>query len=520
MSNEKEIFDALVRIGLLPPAIGDASVLASCEDANLLPAIVKLWRESVARQRKTLEIRSEKIFQWLEAGNERGAALTIGVPSVAKPVVDEWLGTRLVWWPKGIPHGRRIGLVSSRLTRDLDSWDHWFTLLRAACSKLNATGDVLVTSESTAAAPFVERAAELFGLSILKIEMPRSNRTDVEKWFRDVIREESSADVPQFRVVVSPPLVNSDVDKETPIRDRALLALSDCVYVFHVRSGGNLQRLLERQLRERDAWPPGSVFVAVDNQKDGSAAKSLLDAGAVGWLVSTEENADAESRPSENAKAKTFQDGPTTRSRPAPIIEIPDAADWPYLTHWTRRRTGPWPDQSEADFLDDLILNRRDRDHSALAALARIIHERRLRASREAVRGVAAVTSFTAVPLGELVNLRVYRAHRGRWDFERYGICLRREWLKGLGAWPVCYGGKDDFGQLDETEKTFFQLRKSKTRRGDIDWTVEREWRVLGDVELRKLPADTAFVFVPSREEAAVIAAISPWPVAVIQAGD
>jgi hypothetical protein len=46
--------------------------------------------------------------------------------------------------------------------------------------------------------------------------------------------------------------------------------------------------------------------------------------------------------------------------------------------------------------------------------------------------------------------------------------------------------------------------------------TAESELRHSGNVALDQLPDDAAFVFVSSEDEAERVAAISPWPVAVV----
>jgi hypothetical protein len=51
-----------------------------------------------------------------------------------------------------------------------------------------------------------------------------------------------------------------------------------------------------------------------------------------------------------------------------------------------------------------------------------------------------------------------------------------------------------------------------------MDWSIEREWRYLGELDLRGLPGEAAFLFVPTRAEAESLAAVSPWPIAVLAA--
>ena len=141
----------------------------------------------------------------------------------------------------------------------------------------------------------------------------------------------------------------------------------------------------------------------------------------------------------------------------------------------------------------------------------------RLIATGQAIRAGARVVSFTAIPLAELDRRRVFRPHRGRWDFEPYGIAIRQCWLERRGARPVRYGDEAMWTRLTASQRPFFQYSKT---RGDgdhtTDWSEEREWRYPGDVDLSCLTHDDALLFVPSRGEAEVLARISPWPVTVV----
>ena len=258
-------------------------------------------------------------------------------------------------------------------------------------------------------------------------------------------------------------------------------------------------------------WPAASVYIALGSDLVRTEiADELLEHGAVGWVVPGAIGARSHAA---GGAATT-----ATRTPPGRIVPVPDADDWPYLTHCTRRCEGPWPEQDEADHIDDLILGRPAGDHSALAALTRILSQQRLVATSSAIRGTTPVVSFTAVPLAELGRLRVFRPHRGRWDFEPYGVCLRRDWLERYGARHVLYGDERRWDELSPDDRPYFQMRT--TRRpadgGRIDWTVEDEWRVVGDVDLSKIPRHAALVFVPDRVEAEMVAEFSHWPVAVV----
>ena len=112
--------------------------------------------------------------------------------------------------------------------------------------------------------------------------------------------------------------------------------------------------------------------------------------------------------------------------------------------------------------------------------------------------------------------LRTFRAHRGRWDFEPYGICIRQSWLEQHGVRPVRYGNSALWDELTESQRPFFQLRRSGRQR-QIDWSVEREWRHVGDLDLTNLPRDAAFLFVPTVEEAKWLSSQSRWQVIALQ---
>src|SRR5437764_11844560 len=104
------------------------------------------------------------------------------------------------------------------------------------------------------------------------------------------------------------------------------------------------------------------------------------------------------------------------------------------LTHTTRSCAGPWPGESFEAYADSLLNSQDSADHSSLGALRRIVKQRRLIASALTIRAGYKVVSFTAMPLSDLPSLHQYRPHRVRWDFEPYGICIRRQWLIEHGA--------------------------------------------------------------------------------------
>jgi hypothetical protein len=185
-----------------------------------------------------------------------------------------------------------------------------------------------------------------------------------------------------------------------------------------------------------------------------------------------------------------------------------------YLLHWTRRNHGPWPGETVAKYLDDLILDAPAANHDRTSTLCRILVTRRLVASKQLTRDSTPVVCFSGVRADQLCQLRTFRSHVGRWDFETIGIAIRKSFVERLGGRPVIYGDEMTWAALDPPDRPYFQVSHSISKSGGMnDWTREQEWRVVGDVDLRQIKPDEAFLFVSSPSEAQEVARYSRWPV-------
>lgn len=512
------IWQALVDAKLVPQdSAGAALAGPEAWGRDLLSEIVRAWTRHRDNSRRSAKGQADKRLQILRSHHQRGAKLTWGTSDRDQELFCRWLGERLAWWPRGVTPGRRIGLVSSRLGHNLDRRKSWFAVLRTACMKLDPQREVLLTAHSTTTDRFIGRCGQLFGLRVLRINITDDASTSLERWAARTVLADATDDASCDLVSLSPPLPSSREGSETtsicdlPARDRAVVVLSDRLVALNVRAHGHLDGLLRMRLNE-SRFPPAGVHLALGpGLVPKELAGALMDLGAIGWYVfNTFGQLDDASPP-------PWSQVDTPHRHPAPVISLDRVSDRPYLAHCTRRRRGPWPDENESDFLDNLILDRAGADHSALAALWRIVRSGRLIASSDIVRGETAVVSFTAVPLAEIHRLHTFRSHLGRWDFEPYGICIDREWLEQQGARPVVYGDENEWKALGVEDRAFFQKRKSKSAAGrGMDWTSEREWRHVGDISLDEIPDDAALLFVPSESDAKHLARISRWTVAVV----
>ena len=113
---------------------------------DLLPLLIEAWRRVEANNsHKSTQWHPSPLRIWLEEQREQGARLTVGLADLKNDALDRWLGPRLAWWPRGLPHGRRVGIVSSRVGRNLDEQGNWFSALRTVCAKLDPRFDLILT---------------------------------------------------------------------------------------------------------------------------------------------------------------------------------------------------------------------------------------------------------------------------------------------------------------------------------------------------------------------------------------
>lgn len=364
---------------------------------------------------------------------------------------------------------RRIAIVMSRLPRLIDPKAPWLGGLRAALRRVHHEEATLFVVDGTAGSGIVRRGAERLGIAIERIEVPDDAITS------------SAGDQPGF---------------DLPHRDRIQLETADCLIALEVRTNGNIHRAMRLALQQHRQV----VLVDLPGLQSRAVRDELLSLGATLWQPETTE---------QSAWTAPASCDVTVTNPVCEIVAIPSSAEWVYLTHTTRACAGPWPGQDSNEYMDSLFDGSADADHSTIAALERIIRERRLIASSQMIRGGSAMVCFTAVPLVDLPAIRQFRNHRTRWDFEPYGLCIRHQWLKDRGVRSAIYGDDAVWQSMTDGDRPYFQF----TSQSGIDWTVEREWRHQGDLDLSNLAADDALLFVPRHADVVRLAPWSPWPI-------
>jgi hypothetical protein len=371
-----------------------------------------------------------------------------------------------------------VAVVTSRLRRLVTRDEPWLAGLRSVLRKIVTDGSHIVVGHATAGAGFVLRGATRLGIPARTI-------------------------LPQHE---APP--GGD---DLPVSDRRVMAEADVVYVLGIRPGGNQHRLLRGRLRSSSG---PVILVDLPGLRPDSVTADLCDAGALMWQPGLDQCRPFD-RPAHSSGyvATGGEDLPDVHL----IVPGPQRDDWTLLSHTTRSCPGPWPDESFDQYADSLWESHRDADHSPLGTLRRIVTQKRLIASAAMNRGGHAVVSFTSCPLETLPALHQFRPHRVRWDFEPFGIALSREWLLKRGVRPVYYGDEQGWQSLAEPDRPFFQLARGES---GIDWTVEREWRHRGDLDLEGLTADEVLLFVPDFAAAKSLREVTDWPITLWPGSD
>jgi hypothetical protein len=436
---------------------------------------------------------------------------------------------RFLWAPRGIPQKRRVGFVSSRLGHQLDELPEWFDALRTICSRIDRDREAVALTHKTAGFEFIRRAAYLFGVDRLEVHI--AEKLSLENWLLGIgSLEFDDTDGECFPIWISPPderLSSASVDQQAGAelrcddRDSIHCHFCQTIHALMIRKNGQAKQAIEQRLSGADA---GQVTILVNAdpklnspellselQKQGAVLHFLIDKNSASATASRDDNC--------AVKQDLVTDASTGQSdSPHDFIQLDSPAKLPqgnWLTHCTRRRIGPWPDESPESFMDDLLFRRVGAQHDKLAALCRILRTGKLFATSDFVRGETAVVSFSANPLEQLLKQRTFRAHLARWDFEPYGISIQQGYLSALGTRPVIYGDETCFESLAENKKSLFQKIQPDRPHAE-SWRAENEWRHIGDLELQQIPADKVFAFVPTREEAAFVQTLTNIEVLVV----
>lgn len=431
---------------------------------------------------------------------------------------------------------QRLAIVSSRLSLRLDLEQRWFDLLRTSVLHAVDEKHSVVVVRGTATSETVSRAAALFGVPMVECQLSDQevgNNDTVKKWLDACVRESEVRNVsqrdgiPVFRIWISPRCIEGNEEShegqsgDPSEADSVAFRVATRTVVLNCRRGGNIHSTIRNHIRQqRNIHCP--VIVATDAMQSLYSDDEIHN-GCVPWIVDPARNTDTAPaltpaflvNANVNANESLFKLSRQPRDQASVRLSQDDPLSAPHdwLCHWTRPAQGPWPEEARDDFLDQLILGCPSADRSALAAVLRMISTGRLKASSLGIRGSHAVVSLTAVPLAEFRQRRIFRKHRHRFDFEPFGIAIRRTCLESIGVRPVIYGTDTEWNKLDEDARPFFQKATRDSSTSNLD---EQEWRVHGDIPLACFGADDVIIFTDLAEQQSMLQQCTKWRVIIV----
>lgn len=119
---------------------------------------------------------------------------------------------------------------------------------------------------------------------------------------------------------------------------------------------------------------------------------------------------------------------------------------------------------------------------SALDNLLWILEDKVVRGSTRMIGGGQRGVCLFDAPPHELGHLLTPRNRR---RYEPFGIAVDKRYAFSMGARPVIYMPSAEAAAILEEDEMWRVVSIDMTRNPPIDWTFEREWRVLGDLPLK-----------------------------------
>lgn len=389
-------------------------------------------------------------------------------PEWIDPAITKWIGERQYFYqPFCNPPAKSVALVSSQLARPLYQQPEWFASFKLCLITHIKTNKVILTCPKTTTYRFLKAYARKHSIRLASVTICQS----ISQWNRK-IRDDSVAQ--PLECLVSP---QTNIQQEIPasivrlpIRDRVLIGGAHQVQVINCRRNSKTQTLLDWRQR-----PVSHCGIDNSHMLDPSLHREQFP-------------------------------------NPTPPVNLPPVPKWigrnGSLAHWTRAANGPWPQQSEDSWHNQLIDGDSLANHSELATLLNIISKQCLLSSSHTIRGSHQVVCLTSVPLGQWNRFHVYRPHLRRWDFCPYGLVFSPAAVQRIRARQVRYGDESLWNSLSDRDRPFFQAIDC-----NVDWQVEKEYRVLGDLTLQSFSNQEIVFFTKTEAEALCLLQHSRWPV-------
>jgi hypothetical protein len=373
-------------------------------------------------------------------------------------------------------------VLNSRKSRTVSPQDHWINITKELVSSAMEHGSAIASSYGNLPYSLVTCLAKGFPVilacdDVLPFMDSEPKAAQFLSAYGDLFRSRQTLFISSFPPGRVPARANRLAE-----RDHVVAALSSVLMVGEVKPGGNMFKILEIASRRKIKiieFHPDEVHAHKEHEAKGTIRGQRF----------------GQSSPQQSGRATARSKGP----RWPDFAEL--GSDRSYLIHYTRSCPGPWPGQTMAEYCRSLIDAAAGSGHTSFDTLQRILEEKLVRASHRLTRGSSAVVSLTECLPGELSTIVKWRRGLIRWNFEPYGIAVRKDALIRLGARQVIYGTEETLRELPEDQKWVFQVQET----GGKEWVEEKEWRLPGDLLLTLIPREDLVVIVPDPEEARIV---------------
>ena len=392
--------------------------------------------------------------------------ITFDPPPWFAPSIGNAIGRRPYLYRGELPSMQSRAIISSRLKHPLYDQLPWFAALNECLAQATQQTQLILTTPQTTTHEFIQARQQKLAFTLGTIHC-YSNPT---KWAAIINKPQSKLSAP-YDVLAGPAVDattttnKNELSNRPALRDQLLLASANIIDVLQIRNNSLLASLLHNK-------PTGHVrYLEVKTP---------------------------------TTRAVKFEPFNSTRT-----IVLPHwFTSGNYLGHWTRDCNGPWPDETRQHWINQLLDELPQSNHSALNTLRRIIESKTLTGASKTIHGELPMTCFTRVSITQWGANHVYRPHLQRWDFCPYGLLINRDWLQTQGLRPVSYGTRQQCNTLSTNDRAYFQIYDES-----IDWRVEQEERVAGDLDLRSATSRDIIFFTEHQADAQQLQASCRWPV-------
>jgi len=370
----------------------------------------------------------------------------------------------LIYPADAICSSENVAVPLSRLPQRWVPNAVWQTNARLLLEHLKRNGETLTTTAGMMGWDYLTWLAGVVGVRMLIILPPDS----VEESIRQIKSSIVELSLDSANVTFIAPVASKRFDRSIayPLRDKLMLDFSQCLYPLAIRPGGFWDKVISTHEDVDDAFRapyPKIVKMKV-------SASSIVSSAGRGY---------------------NWQDA---------------------FIHMTRGVFGPWVGETKADYFNALVNNQGENPRNELATLTYILNSGILRGSGSKIRSAIPVVSFSTLNPYEILALKKTSPHRPGSALEPYGLAIKKEALLELGLRPVIYGEEKDYLRLSDGEKPFFQhVGKSFGFDDDHSWRREKEFRLMGDLDLTSL-REYITAILPTAREAADVARLTGYP--------